>query len=91
MASPHSPHDVHGDVSESTAPARAPDHGADGSRPEGLFDYGVIVVSTAIVAVTLYLAVRYLVWPGERSGSHIKRTILDSETYRTGGGDHEPR
>lgn len=48
-------------------------------RPDGIFDYTVIGVSTAIVAVTFYLAVRYLLWPGEQAETHIKRTVLEEE------------
>jgi len=39
----------------------------------------VVVVSAAIVAITFYLAVLYLVRPGEHDDEHIKRQILDEE------------
>lgn len=55
-------------------------HGTLG-EPEalGAFDYGVVGVSVVIVIITFYLAVRYLLWPGESDDSHIKRTILEDE------------
>jgi hypothetical protein len=44
-----------------------------------LFDYTVIVVAVAIVVLTFVLAIKYLIWPGERGDQHIKRRILEDE------------
>jgi hypothetical protein len=44
-----------------------------------LFDYTVIIVAVAIVVLTFVLAIKYLIWPGERQDEHIKRRILDDE------------
>ena len=51
-----------------------------GSDPNlGAFDYGIVGVSVLVVLVSFYLAARYLLRPGERGESHIKRTVLEEE------------
>jgi hypothetical protein len=44
-----------------------------------LVDYAIIIVAVAIVALTFVLAIKYLIWPGERGDQHIKRRILEDE------------
>lgn len=50
-----------------------------GSGPQGNFDYVAIWVMVAITVATLYYSVKWLIRPGERSGAHIKRLILNDE------------
>lgn len=45
--------------------------------PHGFFDYFVVTFAVAIVALSLYLAAKYLLFPGEQSDDHIKRQILE--------------
>ena len=47
-----------------------------GSGPDGPTDYLIIAVMTLLVLVTLFYSVKLLIVPGEKSKSHIKRTIL---------------
>lgn len=48
-----------------------------GAGPDSNWDYLIISVMGAIVLVTLYYSVKWLLAPGEKSASHIKRFILD--------------
>ncbi len=48
--------------------------------PSGIADHAIVVVAIMVVAVTVYLCVRYLLSPGENEDSHIKRRILDDGT-----------
>lgn len=48
-----------------------------GAGPEGKFDYIIIWIMVAITMATLYYSVKWLVRPGEKSSSHIKRCILN--------------
>lgn len=51
-----------------------------GSASVGTIEWTMVVlVSSVIVAITFYLAVLYLVRPGEHDDEHIKRQILDEE------------
>lgn len=52
--------------------------GAD-EEPSAAAEWTVFGLSSALVAVTIYLAIRYLIWPGETSEDHIKRRILREE------------
>jgi hypothetical protein len=54
-------------------------HASGGEAPHWIVRLLVEGVAMAIVAVTLYLAIRYLVWPGEGEADHIKRQVLDGE------------
>ncbi len=48
-----------------------------GAGPESNWDYLIISVMGIIVLVTLFYSVKWLLAPGEKSASHIKRFILD--------------
>lgn len=50
-----------------------------GAGPEGNFDYIIIWIMVAITMATLYYSVKWLIRPGEKSGGHIKRFILNDE------------
>jgi hypothetical protein len=50
-----------------------------GSGPEGKWDYVIVWVTVAIVLLTLFFSVKWLIRPGEKSERHIKRFILNHE------------
>ncbi|MDQ1149143.1 hypothetical protein [Sphingobacterium zeae] len=52
---------------------------AHGVGPENKWDYVVIAVVTVVVAITLFYSVKWLMQPGEKESSHIKRTILNND------------
>ncbi|MFB6262926.1 MAG: hypothetical protein ABEL76_04770 [Bradymonadaceae bacterium] len=54
------------------------DHGHD-AAPSGPAYWLVTGTSAVIVALACWLAVKYLVWPGEGGDGHIKRRILREE------------
>ena len=54
-------------------------HGGGDYRP-GPGDCLIVVLSVIVVAVATYLAIRYLLWPGETGAEHIKRRILREES-----------
>lgn len=55
------------------APLRGITHG---TGPQSAWDMPIIWAAVAMVGITLFLAARMLVRPGERNDDHIKRTIL---------------
>lgn len=50
-------------------------HGA--GPAEHKWDYIIAVVMLIITALTLYLSIKWLIKPGEKSPKHIKRQILE--------------
>lgn len=50
-----------------------------GAGPESQWDYVIVLTTAAIVLVTLFFSVKWLIRPGEKSGRHIKRFILNNE------------
>lgn len=50
-----------------------------GGGPEHQWDYVIVWVTVAIVLSTLYFSVKWLIRPGEKSDTHIKRFILNNE------------
>jgi uncharacterized protein HemY len=50
-----------------------------GAGPESQWDYAIVCVTVAIVLCTLSFSVKWLIRPGEKSDSHIKRFILNNE------------
>ncbi len=50
-----------------------------GAGPEGQWDYVIVCITIVIVACTLFFSVKWLIRPGEKSESHIKRLILNNE------------
>lgn len=49
-----------------------------GEGPQGQWDYLIIWIAVVIVAITLLLSIKYLVWPREKNPSHIKNIVLTS-------------
>ncbi|MGJ7033220.1 hypothetical protein [Niabella hirudinis] len=47
-----------------------------GAGPESRWDLWIVAIVAAIVAVSLFFSVKWLLWPGETSASHIKRSIF---------------
>jgi len=56
------------------APLRGITHG---TGPQSQWDMPIVWVSAIIVGITLLLAVRMLVRPGEHAPGHIKRMVLN--------------
>lgn len=52
---------------------------ADNGSEHGILDYAIVVVGVLIVIGALIFTIKYLVRPGEKSGTHIKRRILDQD------------
>ena len=50
-----------------------------GIGPGSNWDYIIVWSAVVIVVFTLYFSVKWLIRPGERSQTHIKRFILDTE------------
>jgi hypothetical protein len=48
-----------------------------GAGPDGNADYVIVWVAVAIVLFTLFFSVKWLIRPGERWLTHIKRHILN--------------
>ncbi len=48
-----------------------------GVGPQGNIDYAITWVAIGIVAVTLYLSIKYLVKPNDGSRNEIKHLIVD--------------
>jgi hypothetical protein len=49
-----------------------------GSGPDSQWDYLIVTIAVVIVLYTLFYSVKWLVRPGEKSESHIKRMILNN-------------
>lgn len=49
-----------------------------GTGPQSNWDYVIILVTVAIVMVTLFFTIKWLIKPGEKSDMHIKRFILNN-------------
>lgn len=52
-----------------------------GAGPESQWDYLIVWTTAAIVLVTLFLSLKWLIRPGEHSNEHIKRTILNNPQH----------
>jgi hypothetical protein len=50
-----------------------------GAGPESKWDYVIVWVTVAIVLLTLFFSLKWLIRPGEKSDRHIKRFILNNE------------
>jgi len=50
-----------------------------GAGPESKWDYVIVWTTVAIVLLTLFFSVKWLIRPGEKSDRHIKRFILNNE------------
>jgi len=49
-----------------------------GPGPQSDWDFVIIWSAVAIVALTLYLSLKYLLRPNEQSGSHIKNIVVEN-------------
>jgi len=47
-----------------------------GAGPESRWDLWIVAVVTAIVAVSLFFSVKWILRPGETAADHIKRSIF---------------
>lgn len=63
------------------APLRGITHG---TGPQHQWDMPIVIVAAILVGVTLVLALRMLVKPGERGTNHIKRIILNDTPIHHG-------
>lgn len=52
---------------------------AHGAGPESNLDYVIVWTMVAIVFITLFFALKYLIKPKENGANHIKRTIINFE------------
>lgn len=50
-----------------------------GAGPESKWDYVIVWAAVAIVLLTLFFSLKWLIRPGEQSDLHIKRFILNKE------------
>ncbi len=50
-----------------------------GTGPQSNWDMVIIWVTVALVVLTLYFSIKFLVRPGEKSEDHIKRFILNND------------
>lgn len=48
-----------------------------GIGPTGTIDYVIITVAAVIVAITLFLSIKYLIKPKEGNPDHVKNIVLD--------------
>lgn len=55
----------------------------------GFGDLIIAAISIIIVVVTLFLCVRYFLYPEENEDTHIKKRILDDEVQDDRGLHHE--
>lgn len=56
---------------------------------EGIGDLITAAISIVIVAVSLFLCVKYFLFPKENKDTHIKKRILDDEVRGERGLHHE--
>ncbi len=49
-----------------------------GSGPDSQWDYLIVTIAVVIVLYTLFYSVKWLIRPGEKSETHIKRMILNN-------------
>ncbi len=52
--------------------------------PDGPLYYIVLIGGSIIVLATIFLTIKWFIWPGEKSEDHIKRKILDNESKDNG-------
>ena len=50
-----------------------------GTGPQSDWDMVIVWIMIVIVALTLFFSLKFLVRPGEKSQTHIKRFILDND------------
>lgn len=52
-----------------------------GTGPQGNFDYIIVLAAVAVVLITLFYSIKFIVCPGEREADHIKRTVLQQDYH----------
>lgn len=52
---------------------------AHGAGPQSNWDYVIIWAAVIIVLFTLFFSIKWLIHPGEKASTHIKRFILNNE------------
>ena len=52
-----------------------------GPGPQGQWDYVITWVAVIIVAVTLFLSIKFLVRPKENDPNHIKNIVVNPNTH----------
>ncbi len=50
-----------------------------GAGPESQWDYVIVLSTVAITLLTLFFTVKWIMRPGEKSHTHIKRIILNNQ------------
>jgi hypothetical protein len=50
-----------------------------GAGPQSNWDFLIVAVAAVIVLATLFLSVKWLIWPEEKEEMHIKRSVLNYE------------
>lgn len=50
-----------------------------GAGPDSNWDMVIVWITAIIVVLTLFYSIKFLVKPGEKSDSHIKRFIIDND------------
>ncbi|MFT3677628.1 MAG: hypothetical protein QM781_17185 [Chitinophagaceae bacterium] len=50
-----------------------------GAGPESQWDYVIVLSTVAITLLTLFFTVKWIMRPGEKSHTHIKRVILNNQ------------
>ena len=50
-----------------------------GAVPQINWDFLIVSVAAVIVLATLFFSIKWLVWPEEKEGKHIKRIVLNYE------------
>lgn len=48
-----------------------------GAGPEQQWDYVIVILTSIIVLVSLYYSIKWIIKPGEKKPSHIKRKVLN--------------
>ncbi len=59
--------------------SQAPDGHA--AAPEGIGNFVIVAISGLVVALVLFLCIKYFLLPKEKEDTHIKKRILDDEVH----------
>lgn len=52
---------------------------AHGAGPQQQWDYVIVILTSIIVLISLFYSIKWIIKPGEKKSSHIKRKILNFE------------
>lgn len=52
-----------------------------GAGPDSNWDYLIVAVMLVIALFTLFFSIKWMIRPGEKSGSHIKRYVLNVDQH----------